>query len=219
MEENNKEEVTETVEEEVTEQEPKKEEAKTYTEEDVKELLKNYVSKDHVNEIIQKEKAKAKKKSDEAERLANLTKEQLLEEINKINIEKESLIKEREELEALKEESLRVSKENALNKLKLETKKALTAANLSEEYFDLVFNEAYTAEDINNKIQKLAKLVNDEKKKEKETIIKGAVKVPKKANSGNSVLSDKERFKKMSLIEKQELKNKDPELYRRLSSK
>lgn len=218
MNEENKENLTENK-EEVIEQESEKEEIKTYTEEEVQALLKNYVSKEKVNEIVQKEKAKSKKKADEAERLANLTKEQLLEEIDKINIEKESLIKEREELEALKEESLRVSKENALNKLKLETKKALTAANLSEDYFDLVFNESYTAEDINEKIQKLSKLVNDEKKKEKDSIIKSAVKTPKKANTGNTVLNDKERFKKMSLFEKQQLKNSDPELYKKLSGK
>lgn len=218
MNEENKENLTENK-EEVIEQESEKEEIKTYTEEEVQALLKNYVSKEKVNEIVQKEKAKSKKKADEAERLANLTKEQLLEEIDKINIEKESLIKEREELEALKEESLRVSKENALNKLKLETKKALTAANLSEDYFDLVFNESYTAEEINDKIQKLSKLVNDEKKKEKDSIIKSAVKTPKKANTGNTVLNDKERFKKMSLFEKQQLKNSDPELYKKLSGK
>lgn len=195
---------------------------KTFTKEEVqaliKEALKDYVSKDKVNEIVIKEKNKAKRKADEASRLAELTREQLLEEIDKINTEKEALARDKEELESLKAESLRISKENAISKLKLETKSALNTAGLSEEYFDLVFNEDSTAEDINAKIQQLSKLVNAEKKKEKENIVKGAAKVPK-SNNGNKVLNDKERFRKMSLSERQELKNKDPELYRRLSGK
>lgn len=207
---------------EVSEPEDNQSEEATYTKEDVEALLKNalkdYVHKDRVNDIVQKEKGKAKKRADEAARLAELTREQLLEEIEKINIEKEALAKDKEELEALKAESLKLSKENQVNQLKLETKKALSAANLSEDYFSLVFNEDSTADEINDKIQQLSKLVINEKKKEKDSIVKGAAKVPK-VNKGNTVLSDKEKFKKMTLFERNKLFRDDPELYKRLSGK
>ena len=198
------------------------EEKKSYSEEDVqaliKEVLKGYVSKEHMNEVIQKEKNKMKKKSDESTRLAEMTKQQLLDEIEKINAEKEELNQLKEELEIQKAESEKLSKENALASLKLEVKKSLSINGLSEEYFDLVFNENSTAEEINAKIRILVNLINNEKKKEKDNLIKGASKVPK-GNIGSSVMSEKEKFKHMNIFEKQALKNSNPELYKKLSGK
>lgn len=73
-------------------QDDNQEEVKTYTQEELDELLKGYVSKDDVNGIVQKrverEKAKAEEDRKEAERLSKLSAEERAKEEAKAKDEK-----------------------------------------------------------------------------------------------------------------------------------
>lgn len=194
-------------------QEQQNNEPKTYTQEEVNELLKNYVSKEDMNNTIQTRLTKAKNKWKEeqskAEILANETQEE------KTNRELEELKAEIKSLKAektsndLKSTSTKILKEEY--GLDIETATAI-ANNIN--YGDLDVETIKTQLKVFGELYSNGVKANSQKKIE--SLVEDTTKINSNNENANTGLTNKD-FKKMSYKERVELMQKDKATYDRIS--
>ena len=181
------------------------EQVKTYTQEEVNELLKGYKSQEEVNNIVNKRLAREKKDIEarieaekrEAERLATMSAEEKA---------KHELEKKIAELEAREREIARKELEN-------ETSRQLKDLGISINATKFVLGE--NAETTHSNIKDFANFIEELKEDLKRELLKG--KTPRTSSSVASNVITKEQFKRMSYMEKMDLYNKDIELFNKLN--
>ena len=181
------------------------EEVKTYTQEEVNELLKGYKSQEEVNNIVNKRLAREKKDIEarieaekrEAERLATMSAEEKT---------KHELEKKIAELEAREREIAKKELEN-------ETSRQLKDLGISINATKFVLGK--DAETTHSNIKDFANFIEELKEDLKRELLKG--KTPKTSTSIAANAITKEQFKRMSYMEKMDLYNKDIELFNKLN--
>ena len=181
------------------------EQIKTYTQEEVNELLKGYKSQEEVNNIVNKRLAREKKDIEarieaekrEAERLATMSAEEKA---------KHELEKKIAELEAREREIAKKELEN-------ETSRQLKDLGISINATKFVLGK--DAETTHSNIKDFANFIDELKEELKRDLLKG--KTPKTSTSVAGNVITKEQFKRMSYIEKMDLYNKDIELFNKLN--
>lgn len=170
---------------------PEEQETKTYTQEEVDALLQSEADR-RVTEALKRQRRKTEKEIKEAEKLAKMD----AEERHQYEIE------QREKAVAEKEKQLAMAENrNTADKI-------LANKGLSLDLVDLVLAE--DAETMNENIKKLEKAFKESVKTEVEKRLVGGT--PKRKAPPAEELT-KEKFAKMSLAERQELKTNNPELY------
>ncbi len=168
------------------------EEVKTYTQEEVMQLLQSEADR-RVNEALKKQQKKYEKQ-------LSLSK---LDDNERAKAEKDNRIAELEEQLA----------QYQIERNKSELKSVLASRGLSAEFADIVvINDDIEASQAN--IEKLDKLFKAAVKAEVEKRLAGSA--APKGNGGTSAEITKESAKKMSLAELQQLKSSNPELYNKL---
>lgn len=168
------------------------EEVKTYTQEEVMQLLQSEADR-RVNEALKKQQKKFDKQ-------LSLSK---LDDNERAKAEKDNRIAELEEQLA----------QYQIERNKSELKSVLASRGLSAEFADIVvINDDIEASQAN--IEKLDKLFKAAVKAEVEKRLAGSA--APKGNGGTSAEITKESAKKMSLAELQQLKSSNPELYNKL---
>lgn len=168
------------------------EEVKTYTQEEVMQLLQSEADR-RVNEALKKQQKKYEKQ-------LSLSK---LDDNERAKAEKDNRIAELEEQLA----------QYQIERNKSELKSVLASRGLSAEFADIVvINDDIEASQAN--IDKLDKLFKAAVKAEVEKRLAGNA--APKGNGGTSAEITKESAKKMSLAELQQLKSSNPELYNKL---
>ena len=181
------------------------EQIKTYTQEEVNELLKGYKSQEEVNNIVNKRLAREKKDIEarieaekrEAERLATMSAEEKA---------KHELEKRIAELEAREREIAKKELEN-------ETSKQLKDLGISINATKFVLGK--DAEATHSNIKDFANFIEELKEDLKRELLKG--KTPRTSSSVTGNVITKEQFKRMSYMEKMDLYNKDIELFNKLN--
>ena len=181
------------------------EQIKTYTQEEVNELLKGYKSQEEVNNIVNKRLAREKKDIEarieaekrEAERLATMSAEEKA---------KHELEKKIAELEAREREIAKKELEN-------ETSRQLKDLGISINATKFVLGK--DAETTHSNIKDFANFIEELKEDLKRELLKG--KTPKTSTSVAANAITKEQFKRMSYMEKMDLYNKDIELFNKLN--
>ena len=181
------------------------EQIKTYTQEEVNELLKGYKSQEEVNNIVNKRLAREKKDIEarieaekrEAERLATMSAEEKA---------KHELEKRMAELEAREREIAKKELEN-------ETSRQLKDLGISINATKFVLGES--AETTHSNIKDFANFIEELKEDLKRELLKG--KTPRTSVSVTGNVITKEQFKRMSYMEKMDLYNKDIELFNKLN--
>ena len=181
------------------------EQIKTYTQEEVNELLKGYKSQEEVNNIVNKRLAREKKDIEarieaekrEAERLATMSAEEKA---------KHELEKKIAELEAREREIAR-------KELRDEAGRQLESLNIPKKGTRFVLGE--DAETTHSNIKDFANFIEELKEDLKRELLKG--KTPRTSVSVTGNVITKEQFKRMSYMEKMDLYNKDIELFNKLN--
>lgn len=189
--------------EEVVEGGATTEEVKTYTQEEVNELLKGYKSQEEINNIVNKRLARERKdiearvqaERDEAEKLAKMNAEE------KAKHEFEKRVKEFEAKE----------KELARKELLLEANKQLEEVGISIKASKWVLGK--DAEETYSNIQEFNEFIKEIEDNVRKNLLKG--KTPTVGLSQGPVIS-KETFDKMSYLQRAALKEKNPALYNEL---
>lgn len=176
-----------------TNPEDKGQEEKTYTQAEVDELLQKEGDR-RVTEALKKQEKKLK----EAEKLAQMNED-----------DKRNFILEQREAAVAEKEH-----EFALLENKNEASKVLADKGLSLSLVDFVVAE--DAETMKSNIDLLDKAFKQSVKDEVEKRLNSTA--PKKNLPPDEAMT-KEKFKKMSLYEKQALKNDNPELYKQLTKR
>ena len=179
--------------------------AKTFTQEEVNELLKGYKSQDEINDIVNKRLARERKdikaqieaEVKQAEELAKLSEQ-----------EKASKLLEIKEKE-LEEKIKAFEHERLLN----ETSKQLASKNLPIEFAEML--KGNDAEKTFENIQLFEAKFNEAVEKVVTERLRGNV--PKTTTSLNNTSITKEQFNKMDLAQRQKLFNDNRELYNELS--
>ena len=179
--------------------------AKTFTQEEVNELLKGYKSQDEINDIVNKRLARERKdikaqieaEVKQAEELAKLSEQ-----------EKASKLLEIKEKE-LEEKIKAFEHERLLN----ETSKQLASKNLPIEFAEML--KGNDAEKTFENIQLFEAKFNEAVEKVVTERLRGNV--PKTTTSSNVASITKEQFNKMDLAQRQKLFNDNRELYNELS--
>lgn len=169
---------------------------KTYTQEEVDEMLQREGDR-RVSEALKKAEKKHTEKLQEAEKLAKMNEQEKY----------EYQLAEREKAIAEKELQL------ALAENKATATKVLVEKGLSPTLVDFVVAE--DAETMNTNIKALETAFKNSVKAEVEKRLGG--KAPKDANKPNDQLTA-EDFRKMSIVEQNKLARTDPELYKALSA-
>lgn len=169
--------------------------AKTYTEEEVRELLQRESDR-RVTEALKKAEKKNEQRVREAEKLAQMNEQEKY----------EYTLKQRELAIAEKE------KELALAENKNEASKILAEKGLSLSLVDFVVAE--DAETMNQNIKSLEAAFNESVKAEVERRL--ASKTPRKNLPLDQPIT-KERFLKMSMAELTDLARNNPDLYEQLA--
>lgn len=164
---------------------------KTFTQEELNDII---------TKRINKEKSKWMQSVSEAERLGKLSAEERAAE--ELKRQREELEAERRELKAFKE---KYEKEQLLN----QTSKELANKNLPIEFASILMGA--TAEATKENIEVFNTNFLKAVENEVNNRLKG--KAPKSTDKKDPNKISKAQFKKMSLSERQELFNKDPELY------
>ena len=180
-------------------------EVKTFTQEEVNEILKGYKSQDEINDIVNKRLARERKDIEakieaerkQAEELAKLSEQ-----------EKASKLLELKEKE-LNDKIRAFESEKLLN----ETTKQLASKNLPIEFAEML--KGNDAEKTFENIQLFETKFNEAVEKVVTERLRGNV--PKTTTSSSVTSITKEQFKKMDLMQRQELFNNDRELYNELS--
>ena len=165
---------------------------KTYTQEEVDALLQREGDR-RVTEALKKAERKQADKAKEAEKLARMN------------------AQEKYEYELEQRERALAEKERAFA---LERNKNIASQILAEKDIDVALADFVVAEDaetMDENIKKLAKGIA--RSVEKRLAGKSPAKAPEQSEG-----ITKERFKKMSLIELQQLYDSDPELFRKLKA-
>ena len=176
-------------------------EVKTFTQEEVNEILKGYKSQDEVNDIINKKFAQWKKKEEEAKKEA--------EELAKLSeAEKQKKLFEKQVKEF---EEVKKAFEN--EKLLNETSKQLASKNLPTEFAEIL--KGNDAEKTFQNIQLFETKFNEALEKLVSERLRGNV--PKTTTTLSEALITKDQFKKMDLVQRQKLFNNNRELYNELS--
>lgn len=171
--------------------------AKTYTQEEVDALLQKEADR-RVTEALKKQEKKNADKVREAEKLAQMNEQQKY----------EYALEQREKAIAEKERAL------ALAENKNEASKILAEKGLSLSLVDFVVAE--DAETMNANISLLDKAFKASVKTEVEKRL--GTGTPKKDLPLDETIN-KETFKKMSIIQQQELSQTNPELYKQLTQR
>jgi len=180
-------------------------EVKTFTQEEVNEILKGYKSQDEINDIVNKRLARERKDIEakieaerkQAEELAKLSEQ-----------EKASKLLELKEKE-LNDKIRAFESEKLLN----ETTKQLASKNLPVQFAEML--KGNDAEKTFENIQLFESKFNEAVEKVVTERLRGNV--PKTTTSSSVTSITKEQFKKMDLMQRQELFNNDRELYNELS--
>ena len=170
-----------------TEEKAEKTEAKTFTQEEVNEIIKDRLARERVKTEKEQEEAKKLAKMN-AEEKAKYEYDKLLEEVNSLKAEK----------------SKRELQDTARNMLK--------EKNIDTDLLE--FLDYTDAESCKASIDKLSKAWDKAIEKAIDNRIKTKT-VPKMANNNNTIT--KEQFNKMSYKQKVELYNKNKDLYDKLS--
>ena len=180
------------------------EQIKTYTQEEVNELLKGYKSQEEVNNIVNKRLAREKKDIEarieaekrEAERLATMSAEEKA---------KHELEKRIAELEAREREIARKELENeASSQLK----------DLGININAVKFVMGNDAETTHSNIKAFAGLVSEIKESTKKDLLRGTT--PKVSTKTSKTIT-KEEWNKMNLVQRQQIYNSNRELYNELN--
>ena len=179
--------------------------AKTFTQEEVNELLKGYKSQDEINDIVNKRLARERKdikaqieaEVKQAEELAKLSEQ-----------EKASKLLEIKEKE-LEEKIKAFEHERLLN----ETSKQLASKNLPIEFAEML--KGNDAEKTFENIQLFEVKFNEALEKAVTERLKGNV--PKTTTSSSNASVTKEDFKKMNMMQRQKLYVENRELYNELT--
>ena len=179
--------------------------AKTFTQEEVNELLKGYKSQDEINDIVNKRLARERKdikaqieaEVKQAEELAKLSEQ-----------EKASKLLEIKEKE-LEEKIKAFEHERLLN----ETSKQLASKNLPIEFATML--KDVDAEKTFENIQLFEVKFNEALEKAVTERLKGNV--PKTTTSSSNASVTKEDFKKMNMMQRQKLYVENRELYNELT--
>ena len=172
------------------------EEKKTYTQEEVNELLQREADR-RVSQALQKQEKKNAEKVREAEKLARMNEQE------KFQYE----LEQREKAIVEKEKAL------ALAENKNEAGKILADKGLSLDLVDFVVAE--DAETMKGNISKLDKAFKESVKREVEKRLSSSS--PKRNLPRDEVLT-KEAFNKLSLMKQQEIYINNPELYKQLTN-
>ena len=180
-------------------------EVKTFTQEEVNELLKGYKSQDEINDIVNKRLARERKDIEakieaerkEAEELAKLS------EAEKQRKLFEKQVKEFEETKKAFEH------ERLLN----ETSKQLASKNLPIEFAEMLIGK--DAESTFANISLFETKFNEAREKSVIERLKGNV--PKTPISSSNASITKEDFKKMNMMQRQKLYVENRELYNELT--
>ena len=179
--------------------------AKTFTQEEVNELLKGYKSQDEINDIVNKRLARERKdikaqieaEVKQAEELAKLSEQ-----------EKASKLLEIKEKE-LEEKIKAFEHERLLN----ETSKQLASKNLPVQFAEML--KGNDAEKTFENIQLFEVKFNEALEKAVTERLKGNV--PKTTTSSSNASVTKEDFKKMNMMQRQKLYVENRELYNELT--
>ena len=175
-------------------------EVKTYTQEEVNELLKGYKSKEEVNAIVNdrlaRERKKAENEKEEAKKLAIMSAEEKAQyEFNK----------RVEELEAREREIARKELENeASSQLK----------DLGINVNAVKFVMGNDAETTHSNIKAFASLVSEIKESTKKDLLRGTT--PKVSTKTSKTIT-KEEWNKMNLVQRQKIYNSNRNLYNELN--
>ena len=180
-------------------------EVKTFTQDEVNEILKGYKSQDEINDIVNKRLARERKDIEakieaerkQAEELAKLSEQ-----------EKASKLLELKEKE-LNDKIKAFENEKLLN----ETSKQLASKNLPIQFAEML--KGNDAEKTFENIQLFEVKFNEAVEKVVGERLRGNV--PKTTTSLNSPSITKEQFNKMDLAQRQKLFNDNRELYNELS--
>ena len=182
-------------------------EVKTFTQEEVNEILKGYKSQDEINDIVNKRLARERKDIEakieaerkQAEELAKLSEQ-----------EKASKLLEIKEKE-LNDKIRAFENERLLN----ETSKQLASKNLPIQFAEIL--KGNDAEKTFENIQLFEAKFNEAVEKVVTERLRGNV--PKTTTSSSAVSITKEQFRNMSYMEKMNLYNENKELFNELNNK
>ena len=180
-------------------------EVKTFTQDEVNEILKGYKSQDEINDIVNKRLARERKDIEakieaerkQAEELAKLSEQ-----------EKASKLLELKEKE-LNDKIKAFENEKLLN----ETSKQLASKNLPIDFAEML--KGNDAEKTFENIQLFEAKFNEAVEKVVTERLRGNV--PKTTTSSSAVSITKEQFKNMSYMEKMNLYNENKELFNELN--
>ena len=190
-------------EQKTTVEEPKEEQVDTQQE--VESTEKTF-TQSQLDEIIQKEKAKAKR-SAEKEYQAKMDEAEKLRQMNEA---------QKAEYEQEKQRAYIAELEDKINRsgLEREASKMLSEGGIAvdDKILDLVVKD--TAESTQEAVESFVALVNELADKKVSEKLKG--KTPKKMEDTSAGEITKEQFKKMGVRSRNELLERDPELYHRL---
>lgn len=183
----------EIIQNDIVEETTQEESAKTYTQEEVMALLQRESDK-RVNQALNKQKKEFDKKLS----------------LSKLDGDE----REKAEKDARIEELTRLVEEMNIEKNKSELKSVLASRGLSAEFCDIL-NITDDIEASQANIDKLDKLFKAAVRAEVEKRLAGAA---PRGNGGSSVSTEisREEARKMSMVERQNLLNSNPELYKKL---
>lgn len=171
-------------------QEPGKPEVKTFTQDEVNKMIEQRLAR---------EKKKAEQERQEAEELAKLS---------EADRQKKLFEKQVAEFEEMKAEFER-------GKLKEETRTQLQTRNIMSDFDEFVLGE--DAESTLEKLNRFETLLNKAIELAVNERLKGTA--PKASGVAGSQGMTKEDFKKLNLMQRNELFMKDPDLYKELSAR
>ena len=175
-------------------------EVKTYTQEEVNELLKGYKSQEEVNAIVNKRLARQRKEDEnarkEAEKLATMSAEEKA---------KHEFDKRVAELEAREREIARKELEN-------EATSQLRELGISANAVKFILGN--DAETTHSNIKAFASLVSEIKESTKKDLLRGTT--PKVSTKTSKTIT-KEEWNKMNLVQRQQIYNSNRELYNELN--
>jgi len=171
---------------------------KTYTQEEVEKMIQAESDR-KVSLALQRKEKELSKKLTEAEKLAKMSDEDRM----------------RYQLEQKEAELQAKEREYLLRDNKMASMKVLADKGLPVELVDFVVDE--DAETMNNKITKLEKYIKDSVAQQVKAKVGGST--PKQGNPANMNELTSADFKKLTYLERVEMKRNNPELYNKLAGK
>jgi hypothetical protein len=171
---------------------------KTYTQEEVEKMIQTESDR-KVTLALQRKEKELSKKLTEAEKLAKMSEEDRF----------------RYQLEQKEAELQAKEREFLLRDNKMASMKVLAEKGLPVELVDFVVDE--DAETMNSKITKLEKYIKDSVSAQVKAKVGGNT--PKQGNPADMNQLSVADFRKLSYMEKLEMKRTNPELYNKLSGK